>query len=130
MENRFKTSFEEELAEGLAYLQKTLSTLIQYTIMMGANLKTDKPASEYFQELEQQLHQIREKVNNLSLNLNTNLRKSTPFITKLLAKEIRELSYLHHKAASDPKNEYTTAIRDLQSDLQIIIEELKRFNHP
>ena len=128
MENRFKTPFEQDLAEGLAYLKKSLSTLIQYTISMGVTLKNDRSALEFFQELEVQLYQLREKVDGLSLNLNIKLRKSTPFITEVLVKEIKNLSKLHHKAAENPKNEYTATIKNLENELQNIVVELKRFN--
>ena len=128
MENRFKQSFEEDLSEGLAYLKKALSMLIQYTILMGVDLKFDKQASEFFQQLEQQLYQVREKVNNLSLKLNANLRKSTPFVAEVLEKEIKNLSKLHYKAASDPENEHTTIIQDLKDELKNIVVTLKQFN--
>ena len=130
MENRFKTPFEEDMGEGLASLKKTLSTLIQYTVLMSINLKVDEPALEFFQELEQQFYQIREKVNKISLYFNINLRKNTPYIVEILGKEINKLSILHKKAANNPKNDYTTTINDLENELQLILKELKRFNHP
>lgn len=128
MENRFKMPFEHDMYEGLGSLKNTLSTLIQYTVLMSVELKADEEALEFMQELERQFYQIREQVTKLSIYFNANLSKSTPLIVEILGKEINKIAHLHHKAVSNSKNEYHTVLKDLENELKSIVKELKRFN--